>query len=134
MVIFSKQNPIVKELFSLKEKKGRRARGTFLVEGDKMVSECMACGMEIVRLAVRADRAGETFGFPAVTLGEDAFSAISDEKTPQGIVAEVKIPQNAVLPPQKRCLLLDGVSDPANVGAIVRTAAAAGYLELYLAD
>ncbi len=134
MVIVSRQNPTVKELASLKEKKGRRERGTFLVEGGKMVAECAACGMEITRLIVRADYAGETFGFPTVTLGEEAFSAVSDEKTPQGVVAEVKIPQNAVAPPQRRCLFLDGVSDPANVGAIIRTAVAAGYREIYLAD
>lgn len=134
MVIVSKQNPTVRELASLKEKKGRRERGTFLVEGQKMVAECAACGMEIVRLVVRADYAGETFGFPTVTLGDDAFSAVSDEKTPQGVVAEVKIPQNAVVAPRGKCLLLDGVADPANVGAIIRTAAAAGYREIYLAD
>ncbi len=142
MVIVSRSNPQVKELASLKEKKGRRERGTFLVEGAKMVSECAACGMEIVRLILREDYGsrGEELpsaplaDLPAVILGGDAFKAISDEKTPQGIAAEVKIPEFPLSPPSGRCLLLDGVSDPANVGAIVRTAAAAGYRELYLAD
>ncbi len=145
MVIVSKQNPVVKELASLKEKKGRRERGTFLVEGDKMFLECMESGMEIVRVAllVTEERAAfaQTSFFkdrldPAslVWLGEDAFKAVCDEKTPQGVVAEVKIPKAAPAPPQGRCLLLDGVSDPANVGAIIRTAAAAGYREIYLAD
>lgn len=139
MVIVSKQNPVVKDLAALKEKKGRRERGTFLVEGGKMVMDCAACGMEIVRVALRADREGElgwasAIAKEVVLLGEDAFSAVCDEKTPQGVVAEVKIPQNAVMPPEKRCLMLDGVADPANVGAIVRTAVAAGYREIYLAD
>ena len=145
MVITSKQNPVVKELASLKEKKGRRERGTFLVEGDKMVLECMESGMEIVRLALLAtnERLALAGASPfkerldpaaIVFLGEDAFKAVSDEKTPQGIVAEVKIPQWALKPPDESCILLDGVSDPANVGAIVRTAAAAGYRKIYLAD
>ncbi len=134
MVILSKQNPTVRELASLKEKKGRRERGTFLVEGGKMVSECAACGMEIVRIAVREGYAGETYGAPAVILGKDAFASVCDEKTPQGIAAEVKIPQCLPAPPEGSCLFLDGLADPANVGAIVRTAAAAGYRELYLAD
>lgn len=133
VVIKSKQNPAVRELAALKDKKGRQERGTFLVEGGKMVSECAACGMEIVRIAVREGYAGKTFSSPAVTLGEDAFNAICDEKTPQGVAAEVKIPQYALKPPERSCLLLDGVADPANVGAIVRTAAAAGYEEIYLA-
>ena len=133
MVILSKQNSLVKELASLKEKKGRRARGTFLVEGVKMVREAVGAGLCIRRLAVREDYAGETYALPAVVLGADAFSAVCDEKSPQGIAAEVVIPAHAVQPPKGRCLFLDGLQDPSNVGAIVRTAVAAGYGELYLA-
>lgn len=134
MIIVSKQNAAVKELASLKEKKGRRARGSYLVEGEKMVRECVKSGQEIVRLIVREDYAGETYGLETLTLGRDAFSSVCDCKTPQGIAAEVVLPMTALVPPQKRCLLLDGVSDPSNVGAIVRTAVAAGYEELYLVD
>ncbi len=139
MLIVSKQNPAVKELASLKEKKGRRERGTFLVEGDKMVSECAACGMEIVRIAVCEEQAeklarAKQIAPEVLLLGRDAFGAISDEKTPQGVLAEVKIPKFELAPPEGNCLLLDGLSDPANVGAIMRTAAAAGYREIYLAD
>ena len=134
MVIVSKNNPVVKELSSLKEKKGRRERGTFLVEGAKMVAECVKSGLEIVRLAVREDFQGDLPEYPTVTFGADAFGVVCDEKTPQGVAAEVKIPSYAVESPQKSCLLLDGVSDPANVGAIIRTAVAAGYEELYLID
>ena len=133
MIILSRQNPLVKELASLKEKKGRRRTGTFLVEGHKMVREAVASGMDVVRLILREDYAGETYGLPAVLLGRDAFAAVCDEKTPQGIAAEVAIPLRSVQPPQGRCLLLDGLQDPANVGAIIRTAVAAGYEDVYLA-
>lgn len=133
MIILSRQNPLVKELASLKEKKGRRRTGTFLVEGHKMVREAVTSGMDVVRLILREDYAGETYGLPAVRLGRDAFAAVCDEKTPQGIAAEVAIPLRSVQPPQGRCLLLDGLQDPANVGAIIRTAVAAGYEDVYLA-
>ena len=133
MIILSRQNPLVKELASLKEKKGRRRTGTFLVEGHKMVREAVASGMDVVRLILREDYAGETCGLPAVLLGRDAFAAVCDEKSLQGIAAEVVIPERSVQPPQGRCLLLDGLQDPANVGAIIRTAVAAGYEDVYLA-
>lgn len=131
MVILSKNNALTREFSSLKEKKVRRERGTFLVEGEKMVRECVRSGLRVLRLAVREDRVGETYSLPTVTFGRDAFSAICDEKTPQGIAAEVEIPRYRLAPPRKSCLLLDGVSDPANMGAIVRTAVAAGYGEIY---
>ncbi len=136
MPITSKSNPTVKELASLKDKKGRRERGTFLVEGAKMVSECFKSGLEIKRIVLREDTMGTYEGYAGETVlvSSDVFSFIADEKTPQGILAEVKIPENPPSPPKKSCLLLDRVSDPSNVGAIIRTAVAAGYEELYLAD
>lgn len=131
MVIVSKNNPLVKELSSLKEKKFREKSGSFLVEGEKMVRECVHSGLNIRRLIMREDYAGGTYSLPTVTLGEDAFRAICDEKAPQGIAAETEIPTYTLLPPKQSCIVLDGVADPANVGAIVRTAVAAGYTELY---
>lgn len=134
MVIVSKNNQLVKEFAALKDKKFRRQRRTFLVEGEKMVREAIASGLNIVRIAVRENYGGEAYPYPTFTFGEDAFRAICDEKTPQGIVAEVGIPQSRLQPPSKSCLVLDGVSDPANVGAVIRTANAAGYHEIYLID
>ena len=134
MVIVSKNNSLVKELSSLKEKKFRKRSGTFLVEGEKMVREAVACGMNVRMLAVRDGYEGETYSLPTTVFGEDAFKAICDEKTPQGICAVVEIPTFSVHAPKESCLVLDGVSDPSNVGAIIRTANAAGYREVYLID
>ena len=135
MVIRSKNNPQVRELAALKHKKGRRESGAFLVEGGKMVRECMAAQtMRVRRLILREDCAEAARGPGDVVLGAEAFAAVCDEKTPQGIAAEVELPAFALRPPRKRCLLLDGLQDPSNVGAIVRTAVAAGYDELFLAD
>lgn len=139
MVIVSKNNPFVKEISSLKDKKGRKERGTFLVEGEKMVRECVESGLFVKNIFLREEKAdlkewASEHAAGVTVFGADAFGAISDAKTPQGIAAEVTIPLHSPEPPETRCLLLDGVSDPANVGAIVRTAVAAGYRELYLAD
>lgn len=134
MTIVSKNNPIVKELASLKEKKGRRERGTYLVEGVKMVRECVKSGQTVKRIIVRENYAGEAYPFETVVLGQDAFSCVCDAKTPQPIAAEVQIPFYPVTPPSEACLLLDGVGDPANIGSIVRTAVAAGYNRIYCID
>ncbi len=134
-VLTSKNNPLVKETFSLKEKKGRKLLGMFLVEGRKMVSECQKSGLEIDLVILSDKYDGDTFSdLRTVTVSEDVFRYLSDEKTPQGVLCRVKLPRNELVSPSGKCLFLDGVSDPGNVGAIIRTANAAGYEEIYLTD
>ena len=95
--------------------------------------EAVACGVE---LAVLALREGVRFAAPAdrvVTLGDRAFSSVSQTVTPQGVLAiaraaEVSIADALAAAQAARwpLVVLDGVQDPGNVGAICRTAAAAG--------
>ena len=143
MILTSKNNPLIKETASLKEKKGRKTLGLFLVEGKKMARECAQSGFEIERVflsASFAENARDELDFlqdyaeKTVVVSDDAFAFLSDEKTPQGILCRVKIPKLELREPSGSCLLLDGVGDPANVGAIIRTANAAGYQEIYLAE
>ena len=133
MILTSKNNPLIKETATLKEKKGRRQSGLFLVEGVKMAKECQESGLVLDRVFVSERYDGAPFE-NAVTVSEDVLRYLSDEKTPQGVVCRVKIPKRTLCPPSGKCLLLDGVSDPKNMGAIIRTANAAGYNELYLTD
>ena len=55
MIIESRSNPKVKAMAALKEKKFRKERGEYLVEGVKMVSECIAAGCEITSLLCTKD-------------------------------------------------------------------------------
>ena len=134
MILTSKNNPLIKETASLKEKKGRKELGLFLVEGRKMAIECQKSGYEVERVFVAEDYAGENPFDKAITVcvSSDVFRYLSDEKTPQGILCRVRIPDTSLRAPRGRCLLLDGVADPGNVGANLRTANAAGYSQVYL--
>ena len=129
-MITSKNNPLVKETASLKDKKGRKALGSFLVEGHKMSIECLGSPLQIERVFLTHSYA-ETYGslFPeeiCVYVSDGVMAHLCDEKTPQGVLCRVKIPAQTVEKPTEKCLLLDGVSDPGNMGAIIRTANQAG--------
>ena len=65
---------------------------------------------------------------------ESVIESIADTKTPYGIVAVCKIPNAVCEAPKGNAILLDGVSDPGNVGTIFRTAAACNFQDVYLVD
>ena len=62
------------------------------------------------------------------------FISVSEEVSPQGVLAIVKKPTISADTVTEMCVFLDGVGDPANVGAIIRSAAAFGYNTVIIAD
>ncbi len=130
MIITSKFNPKIKELSKLlADKKFRQQVGLYVTEGIKPVNEAIAHGL--TKEIVCTPEHEKIFPF-ATVVSESVFSSISSEKTPQGVMATVKIPDTEPKAPEKSCLLLDRIQDPGNLGTIIRTANAAGYNEIYL--
>ncbi len=102
-----------------------------------MARECINSNFEIDRVFVaesfNKDRAWLVgFADKVTVVSDDVLRFLSDEKSPQGIVTRVKIPAKTLCSPLGKSLFLDGVADPGNVGAIIRTANAAGYDDVYL--
>ena len=135
-MITSKQNSLIKEIRSLKDKKNRDKLGLFVVEGIKPINEAIDLGvsLSLIICTERALSAIKPCDCRVETVADEVLKSVSEEVTPQGALALAVKPDNAVKPPRGNSLLLDGVSDPANVGAIIRTAAAAGYNDVYLTE
>ncbi len=134
-MILSRQNSLIKLAKSLSDKKFRDREGLYIVEGVKMVREAICSNQNLYRILVTPscfEKVESLLGGLNYELVEESvFKSISLEVTPQGILALVKKPITEVSVPKGNCLFLDGVADPANVGAIIRTASASGYSDIY---
>lgn len=138
MILTSKNNPLIKETASLKDKKFRKELGLFLVEGVKMTREALSSPCEVERIFITQPYEGDVSFLDGVAeekivyVSPAVMQVLTDEKNPQGVLCRVKTPVYPLQPPKGSCLVLDGVADPGNMGTIIRTANAAGYEEVYL--
>ena len=126
--ITSLKNPKVTTWKSLKDRKGRRETGCFLVEGRKMVEEALASAFPVEAVLVddaRLDEFTLPAGIPAYSMPGHVLAAVCDTITPQGIAAIVRMAEVPLA--GIRLVAMDGVQDPGNVGTIIRTADAAGF-------
>ncbi|MEJ2291514.1 MAG: RNA methyltransferase [Deinococcales bacterium] len=142
--IDSARNPLVKSVAALRTRRERDRTGTTLVEGLRETERASAAGLRVVRLLLAeelwpagTETAAEALcRTPAletaevVMLSADAFDRISLRQHPDGVAAVVVSPardlEHLVLPNDPLVLVLDGIEKPGNVGALLRTADAAG--------
>lgn len=67
MLITSRNNPFVRRVFSLREKKYRREYGEYFVEGVKQVREAFAGGAEVREVVAAESYSGEIFSEEKLT-------------------------------------------------------------------
>ena len=124
----------MRELKHLKTKKGRNETGFFLVEGEKFVAEIPA-DYELQRyvMAKRYAEGQDLSAYkkraPVEIVRDSLFDSLADTVSPQGIIAVCKQKHwqlSHLLAPGGFILIGERLNDPGNIGALIRTAAAAG--------
>lgn len=105
----------IKFIHSLKQKKFRLQHGLFVVEGEKLVNEFLSSDWEIEQVYATKDWEGE-----AVEVTTKDLARISSLKTPNKVLALVKIPSSRSVVSGDVVLALDRVKDPGNLGTIIR--------------
>jgi TrmH family RNA methyltransferase len=117
-------------LKSLQQKKFRREHGFFLVEGQKSIAEFIGSPyyIEAVYHVPAFDskvlKLSHKINLCEISVTE--LEKISSLKTPQDVIAQIRIPEWPVLDRNelkgKFSLALDGIQDPGNMGTIIRVA------------
>jgi len=124
----------MRELKQLKTKKGRSETGLFLVEGEKFVAEIpghweIQRYVMAMRFANGRDLTAYKHRAPVEIVRDSLFDSLADTVTPQGIIAVCKQKHfqiSQLLTPGGFMLMGENLNDPGNIGALIRTAAAAG--------
>ena len=141
--VTSAQNPKIKNLLLLQEKsKARREQGLFVVEGRRELEHCLSAGFDVRTVFVCPEIAGD-FDLPGLTgnlieIPETLYRKVAYRESTEGIIAEVAYKaltlENLQLPPNPLIVVLESVEKPGNLGAVLRSADAAGASAVILCD
>lgn len=135
----------IKEIASLKQKKYRNEYGKFLIEGFHLVEECLNSEFELEYIILRegTDLQGKAAILEKISknktivepLPEKQFNKLVETEASQGIIGIVKKPAKSKDGVNGKLIIaLDRISDPGNMGTIIRTAWWFGVNEIWLSE
>jgi len=139
-IITSVQNARIKHVVALQQKSSlRREEGLFVVEGQREIEHCIACGYEIVELYVLDGLDVERDHF---VVTPQVYEKMAYRGSTEGVIAVAKCKDHTLstinyqLSTKNNPLVvvLESVEKPGNLGAILRTAEAAGVDAVIVCD
>ncbi len=157
-IITSRNNPLIKLLASLSEKKNRNSEKMFLAEGEKLTFEAIKTHLPIKYIVVSENKSQRMFPLlekaflgsesenaEIITVSESAFEKISTEKAPEGVITVIKYldffkdsdiiyKEEFFSSDEERALCLCSLRDPSNLGSVIRSAAAFGVEHIILSS
>ena len=120
MIITSLNNPTIKEISKLKNKKYRDLTNTYLVEGDHLVEEAYKNNL-LTKIILLEDTICN-YDIEKIYVTKEVMKKLTELDTPNKIIGIVK--KNTPLPIGNKILILDNIQDPGNLGTIIRSSVA----------
>lgn len=135
-VISSLQHPLVKHLVKLRHNHDYRwEKNAVLVEGIKLVTEVCSHHRATCIIATEERLIPSYLTCDEqIIISESIAKKISGLPFNEGIFAELAMPQSIPIKKVKWLLACDGVSDPGNLGTLLRTALALGWEAFFILD
>ena len=120
MIITSLNNPTIKEISKLKNKKYRDLTNTYLVEGDHLVEEAYKNNL-LTKIILLEDTICN-YDIEKIYVTKEVMKKLTELDTPNKIIGIVK--KNTPLPIGNKILILDNIQNPGNLGTIIRSSVA----------
>lgn len=143
--ITSTQNPKIKMLLELQAKsKARKQSGLFVVEGVREIEHCVCCGYEIHTLFVCPEICGTSAvedlaqSPQIIEVSQQIYDKLAYRGGTEGMIAEVRAKAHSLeqlkLKENPVVMVLESVEKPGNLGAVLRSADAAGADAVIICD
>lgn len=130
-IITSLQHPLVKHLVKLRTNSVYRYEQQALVlEGVKPIQEASSV-TKLLYTPAYASWASSFVG-EKWQINEAILHKVSGMISPEGLLAEIRMPSFVTLENAKQVVALEGIRDPGNLGTLLRTALALGWETIYL--
>ncbi|MCA3560260.1 MAG: RNA methyltransferase [Aestuariivirga sp.] len=130
--VTSAQNPTIKLIRSLAEKKHRQEHGLFVAEGEKVLERARQTGWEPVYL-LTTDHSDPWGAASLLRVDEKIMGQVSAQKNPPSQIGVFRQRWTETVKPEGIWVALEDMRDPGNLGTIIRTADAAGAAGVILA-
>lgn len=133
-LITSKENEVFKNIKKLKQKKYREIERKYLAEGWKFLEFNKLPETILFKEGINEEIIvkAEKFKCDKFVLSEKLFKEISSQENSQGVIVVYNIERNIIDGKENNIVVLNNVSDPGNLGTIIRIADAAGFKEIIL--
>jgi len=135
-MITSVQHPLVKHLVRLRQNRDyREEHQSVMIEGTKLIEEIcsqhqtkfiLTCAESAIPSKVRCEE--------VIIVNEAVMKKVSGVQSSEGIIAEVSMPKPASLKKVHWLLACDGVSDPGNLGTLLRSGLALGWEAIFILE
>ena len=148
-IITSVQNTRVKHVVALQQKSSlRREEGLFVVEGQREIEHCVACGYEVVEVFAKQGDVSFVRSIADLTkepspcyVSDAVYEKMAYRGSTEGLIAVAKCKSHdlSILSPltshpSPLIIVLESVEKPGNLGAVLRTAEAAGVDAVIVCD
>ena len=127
---------------SLKTRKKRDENRLFIAEGENLCYELLNSSYKVKTLLIRQDASStskdlaklfERKKTPVYSVNEKLLKKISDTVSPQDLIAIVNYKDDKPIQ-EESFIALDQISDPGNIGTIIRTAEWFGFKQIIMSE